>query len=260
MARALLEQLNNLKTSVTNLDASVESLINGEAQFRNEPSVESADEIRDLEGSVAENYHRILEYIQSVSKALDALPEHTGTEVDPNLPSREEVHQLMGRFFKGSIRRQSTGLPLNCGCNSHKIKHPQKGDFVCARYHNTCILMIVLEFKTDSCRLYDPTDIDGGIKWVELGMDDWTPLPTVIPERPTAKWEYSRGSQVLSLWRSDPHTEWTTEFYKALVLERPCDRSDFQSRGYLLDFGDGVTDVVPEQFIVAFPNGWDRNM
>jgi hypothetical protein len=115
--------------------------------------------------------------------------------------------------------------------------------------------MIVVQFQNEICSVFDPTDVDGDIKVIDLRKDEWTPLPTVIPEKPLKRWEHAKESTVLSLWPSGDG-EWTTEFYKATVKMQPCERPDNQERGYSLDFGDDSRAIVPEKFVVAFPDAW----
>ena len=251
----LIPQLSKLETDVTKLDGSILSLSQTEGRFRHSPSVQIADELERLENAIAEQYHETLDQIQTIFKTIDSLAGN-GSPLD-ELPRVEEVQSLIAQFFKGNhIQYQSGVISMNCGCHAHRMKRPKPGDFVCANYHGSSILMIVLKFVDKECFVYDPTDLSHGINVVKLGLEDWTPLPTIMPEKPMSKCEYSRGSKVLSLWRSDEESEWTTEFYKATVVERPCDRLSNQSRGYLLDFGDDCRDVVPERFVVAVPEGW----
>lgn len=252
----LIRHLSKLHTDITALDSLIGSLSESEIRFRQHPSVVAAEELETSENSVAERYREALDNVQSIHRLIEVmLSNKDRPQTTPELPTVPEVQALMTRFFKGThIRYQSGTVAVNCGCYAHKVKQPKSGDFVCAHCHDSWVLMIVLKFQGGECFAYDPTDVDAGIKVVKLEMDDWTPLPTIIPQQPAAKWEYSKGTKVLSLWRTDVH-EWTTEFYKATVVERPCDRAldDPASRGYLLDFGDDNQDVVPEQFVVTFP-------
>jgi hypothetical protein len=173
----------------------------------------------------------------------------------PSTLSRDEVQGMMNSFFKGGIKKRSAPIPTYCGCYAWRNPIAHYGHFVCANLRNSYILMIVVQFENDVCSVFDPTDVDDGIKIIELKKDEWTPLPTVIPEKPLKRWEHAKDSTVLSLWPNGD--EWTTEFYKATVRLQPCERPDHEERGYLLHFDSDVLPViVPEKFVVAFPDTW----
>lgn len=257
----LIQHLSKLQANLATLDTLVTSLSESEMRFRQHPSVVTAEELETSENSLAEGYRETLEDVNSIHRLIETmrLTERKPPAPTADLPTIQEVQTLMAQFFKGTlIRHQSGTIAVNCGCHADKMKQPKPGDFVCAHCHGSSILMIVLKFERQVCFVYDPTDIDNGIKVVKLNLDEWAPLPTIIPLNPSPKWEYSKGTKVLSLWRPDVHSEWTTEFYTATVIDRPCDRisDDPKSRGYLLDFGEGSRDIVPEQFVVTLPEGW----
>lgn len=114
--------------------------------------------------------------------------------------------------------------------------------------------MIVVQFENDVCSVFDPTDVDDGIKLIHLKKDEWTPLPTVIPEKPLERWEHGKETTVLLLWPNGG--ECTTEFYRATVEQQPCERANDGERGHSLDFGDGSPVIVPGKFVVACPEIW----
>lgn len=115
------------------------------------------------------------------------------------------------------------------------------------------ILMIVWKCDAENtCSVYDPTDIEAGIQIIEIDRKNVTPLPVIIPDKPLRRWEHAENAEVLSLWPNGD--DWTTEFYKARVVKRPCDRVDEPERGYELEFEKGAEHViVPEKFIAVFP-------
>jgi hypothetical protein len=75
--------------------------------------------------------------------------------------------------------------------------------------------------------------------------------------RPSERWEYAVGTRVLSLWRNKETAEWTTEFYRATVKLRPCDRAKEEERGYLLMFEEKAELVVPEKFVCPDDTQWN---
>jgi hypothetical protein len=45
------------------------------------------------------------------------------------------------------------------------------GHFVCAKIRTSFILIIVVQFENDVCSVFDPTDVDDGIKLIHLKKD-----------------------------------------------------------------------------------------
>lgn len=256
----LVQHLDFLQTDLNGLDASLESISNSEKRFWKNPSILEAEAVRTMGKKVDECYQTIIDDAQVICKIIDAIEveESARRRKSVVLPSIDEVPAQVGSFFRGNVKLQAGTLPINCGSHAYELKQPKGGDFVCAKLNESFILMIVLMLEREKCLVYDPTDIEDGVKVIELENSQWTPLPTVLPEVPIARWEHERGSSVLSLWRTDTQSEWTTEFYSATVVERPCDRvtTDEATRGYVLDFGDELTDIVPEQFVVECPVAW----
>jgi hypothetical protein len=108
---------------------------------------------------------------------------------------------------------------------------------------------------------YDPT----ALELAEFQFEEWTPLTTVIPDKPQQRWEFSQATTVLSLLPQSQSThvdgDWSMEFFPTKVVKRPCDRVGDDERGYLLNFGQKSDEwrdsfVVPEQFVVTYPDTW----
>jgi hypothetical protein len=209
---------------------------------------------RTIEQQYAETQQDVRDLLQLTERLQTQAQQPTTPSGGPSLPSREEVLAMMNSFFKGVIKKRNAPIPTYCGCYAWRNPVAQPGHFVCANLRNSYILMIVVQFENEICSVFDPTDVDDGIKIVELKKDEWTPLPTIIPEKPLKRWEHAKDSSVLSLWPNGD--EWTTEFYKAVVRLQPCERPDNEERGYSLDFGDDSPVIVPEKFVVAFPESW----
>jgi hypothetical protein len=209
---------------------------------------------RMIDQQYVETQQNVRELLQFTESLLTQSRETSLPSNGPTLPSREEVQSMMNGFFKSGIRKRSAPIPTFCGCYAWRNPVVHYGHFVCGNIRNSYILMIVVQFENESCSVFDPTDVDDGIKLMELRKDEWTPLPTVIPEKPLKRWEHGKDTTVLSLWPNGD--EWTTEFYKATVRLQPCERLENEERGYSLDFGDDSPVIVPEKFVVAFPEQW----
>jgi hypothetical protein len=63
----------------------------------------------------------------------------------------------------------------------------------------------------------------------------------------------------LSLWpNADGRGDWTTVFYKAIVRKQPNERPETEERGYELEFEGSKLVLVPEAFVVTFPDDWKK--
>ncbi|KAH0786955.1 hypothetical protein GPJ56_008953 [Histomonas meleagridis] len=111
--------------------------------------------------------------------------------------------------------------------------------------------------ETQICYAFDPSTYPK-FKIIPLKKNEWSPLPTIIPEHPSPRYEHPKGAKVLSLWMNQESNQWSSIFYTATVSKRPCDRykNDTEDRGYELTFFDGTTQVVPEKFIVSSKDKW----
>jgi hypothetical protein len=255
-----VKALRETRINIDSLNHSLKSMESREASIQ-QPTTDIQSrmaEIQRLHRTIDQQYSETQQGIRDLLQLTEALlaqvQQPPAPPGGPTFPTREDVQQMMNAFFKGGIKKRSAPIPTYCGCYAWKNHVVQSGHFVCANIRNSYILMIVVHFDNDVCSVFDPTDVDDGIKITDLKKDEWTPLPTVIPEKPLKRWEHGKETTVLSLWPNGE--EWTTEFYKATVRLQPCERPDHEERGYSLDFGDGSTVIVPEKFVVAFPDNW----
>jgi hypothetical protein len=256
-----LRKLTEARGNIDSLAHSIKSMEAREVSIQQHPTdIQSkVGEVQRLHRTIDQQYldtQQCIRDLLQLGETLLTQSQATSTPSGrPSLPSRDEVQAMMNTFFKGGIKKRIAPIPTYCGCYAWRNPVAHYGHFVCANLRNSYILMIVVQFENDVCSVFDPTDVDDGIKIIELKKDEWTPLPTVIPEKPLKRWEHAKESTVLSLWPNGE--EWTTEFYKATVKLQPCERPDHEERGYLLDFESDVSPViVPEKFVVAFPDGW----
>jgi hypothetical protein len=256
-----LRKLTDARRNIETLGHSIKSMESREVNIQQHPMELQSKiaEIQRLHRTIDQQYvdaqQSIRDLLQLAETVLTQSPAISTPTGRPAMPSRDEVQGMMNAFFKGGIKKRSAPIPTYCGCYAWRNPVAHYGHFVCANLRNSYILMIVVQFENDICSVFDPTDVDDGIKIMELKKDEWAPLPTVIPEKPLKRWEHAKDSTVLSLWPN--REEWTTEFYKATVRLQPCERPDHEERGYLLDFESAVSPViVPEKFVVAFPDSW----
>jgi len=267
---AFSNELKGAYDSVIELNNLIRSISTKEVSF-NTCSVDQkgtlAKEIDDIGNSILKGYEKSIDYFKNLRKSVDSLIQsQSSTQGNLSiLPTPIEVSNMLQFFFKTKIKTKSSPIPAHCGCYSHRISHLTTGSFVCVKKETRFILMIVHQHEDNICIVYDPTEIGNGIKLTEVAREECTPLPTVLPEKPLARWEHAKSTTVLSLWPQESDTsgeEWTTEFYKAIVKSRPCDHNDEteKQRGYDLHFEDDTGEDkehrVPEQFIVAIPDAW----
>ncbi|EAY20641.1 hypothetical protein TVAG_163370 [Trichomonas vaginalis G3] len=261
LKKELINKINEAYSSLSDVNTFIASLAKTEEAFF-ASIYPSTLEIQGLERSILDSYDNAQNKVRTLHTVLESLLKLDKSDTgEQNLPSHEEVQNLLTTFFKGKIKTKSAPLPMHCGCYSYKLKTPAPGSFVCHHSEKGNILMTVLSYKNNVCSVYDPTDIAAGINVIDLQENEWTPLPIVIPEKPISRWEYAKGADVLALWPNEgDELGWTTVFYPAKVCQRPYDQADDGSenfvRGYLLDFGEGSTSIVPEQFVVNYPDAW----
>lgn len=263
LKKDLVTKINEAYSSLSDLNTFIASLAKTEEAFFQSINP-STLEIQGLEKSILDSYDNAQNKVHTLFTVIESLIQIDRIDNgEQNLPTQEEVQNLLITFFKGKIKTKSAPLPPYCGCLSYKLKNPAPGSFICHHSDKGNILMTVLSFKNNILSVYDPTDIQSGINIIDLKDGEWVPLPIIIPEKPIARWEYAIGVDVLALWPNEgDELGWTTVFYPAKVRSRPYDQTDNGSdkfvRGYLLDFGEGNQSIVPEQFVVNYPEPWQK--
>lgn len=259
-----MNKVQSALNTVNEQNSFIQNLAKKEQQFLLEPIPHAIEDIQKYENHVDQNYDKALSTIADILKEIDsALKQNSSyaqTETAKPLPSRAEVDAMLYSFYKEKIKTKAAPIPTYCGCYANRCKTLSYGNFVCARYQNQYLLMIVHQADNDSVECINPKD-PSGVQVVRLPLDQITPLPRLIPEKPLARWEHARQANVLSLWPLD-NGEWTSTFFPAVVVDRPCDRQDANSpdnpRGYKLSFSDDQF-IVPEQFVVTFPDQWKND-
>ncbi|OHT12508.1 hypothetical protein TRFO_17536 [Tritrichomonas foetus] len=255
-------KLNQTFNSIDMVNQLIVAISTGETSFRQNQNLSKAEEIGRQINTASGHYKISLENVKSLINIVDELiakSNESNGSYTLSIPSAESVKDMLKSFFMGRIKTRSSPMPMNCGCYAFKVKNPKPNSFVCARYNDQFALMIVVSFVNQILKVIDPSDSEnGGQNVIELTNEDWTPLPTAIPDKPISRWEHSKDSLVLSLFKqTESDDSWTMSFYTAKVLQRPCDKTPDQGeRGYTLDFDNGIVQNVPEQFVVNLPDAW----
>lgn len=259
-----IKKLNALKVSIDQLDNDIKAIAVHELHFQpNKNDYQTnhvVNEIKKFNGLIVKQYETSIsnakDLLQFVNHMLqEANKEKLVTSSEQQIPTKAAIAAIMHDFFTSKIKTKAPPTPVYCGCYAFRNKIPKEGHFVCARIDGSFILMIVAHYADGICSVYDPTDENNEIKIIKLKNEDWTPLPTIIPERPIKRWEHPKDSTVLSLWPTQDGS-WTTVFYPATVKLQPCERAEAELRGYELDFGDNQLHIVPEKFVVTYPEQW----
>lgn len=252
---ASIDLINKLIKGVENLETS----------FRANKTSANADKlIRGVE-TLEAKYESSLTNVSQLIDMIDNMIKKSSPANDSiatSLPSPESVNDMVKNFFMEKIKTRPSPTPIFAGCYAYKNKNPKPNSFICARYNDFFPLMITLAYdqQTRILTLINATDVEvNGVQPIQLtSLDDWTPLPTIIPDKPIGRWEHSKNSEILSLYKQNERDDsWTNRFFKATVIKRPCDKSQEPGeRGYLLDFGENIQQNVPEQFVVNLPESW----
>jgi hypothetical protein len=250
-------------TTIRELNKCLQSLGQAEGSFRTGPSAPLADDLLRRDALVLTFYEKSIKAISTLLTNVESLSGQvaaTDGSGSVSLPTPDEARNKLTAFFlsKPQTRMPGQPLPVHAGCRAYLRRAVIPGQFICGRYRNVFTLMIVVSAQPDEfVTAYSPVEALNAVEPVQLEPAFWTPLPTVIPDKPQQRWEFVRDSQVLALWKRS-EDDWTTEFFEAKVVSRPCDRADEPVRGYLLEFKDLGTAVVPEHFVVAGPSAWKK--
>ena len=212
----------------------------------------------ELGSKIKDHYQIAIEGVNNLINLVDKLIGES-TESDPNsLPTLSEVRHLYDNFWDPKIKTKAAPIPVHCGCYANRNKQLNRGDFICGKYEDKFILLIVYKHHDDICEVFDPEKAlneNGEIHLFQLKVQEWVSLPTIVPEKPLARWEFAKNSKVLSLWKDN--AVWTTEFYVAEVISRPCDNAErLDNRCYLLRFDESNEIEVPEKYVVHLDPNW----
>lgn len=227
-------------------------------QFEN-----SGDHRKELQGKIDNLfgvfYHKLTAYQRLIENMRKPKPAEQPEENDlSKIPAREEAEERLAMYLEGEITKQCAPIPAYAGCRTaHILKtpgHPERlaKHFICVNINGSFLMRVLVQIGPDeSCIAFDPTSRDLALETYPSGQ--WTPLPLVIPDKPTKRWEHVEGTKILTAKKVDG--KWTTEFYKARVVEPPCNRTGESERGYKVEC-DGDVFVVPEKYVFQLPDEW----
>ncbi|OHT10211.1 hypothetical protein TRFO_20495 [Tritrichomonas foetus] len=255
---------NNTKNAIEYLNRNLKKLSESNCQLnQNSHGSQKKDTERIhhlIIGQFNKSFDEITQVIKITENLLNEANRNNSNSNENRLPSVKDVKENLKSFFIDKIKTKSSPIPTYCGCYAYKNRNIKEGSFICARIitdgKSHFYLYMTTKHENGFCEAFDPTadDLEKEIKVVQFKDDDWTPLPTIIPERPIKRWEHTKSSTVLSLFPEAG--EWTTEFYLAKVLAQPSERSDSDERGYELEFEDNSVHIVSEKFVVYYPPHW----
>lgn len=261
----IIPQVQNTKEKINHLNEQIRQTSEREAHLS---TAHDDNQIKEISRSHHLVFGCFLDSISNVDQLISIL-ENLRNEIiieqsksELQLPTTDKIRQMLKVFFEGSIKTRAAPIPTSCGCYAHRNKEMKEGNFICARIMASdnkphYYLYIVAKYANNICEAYDPEKADQEMNLISLKDEDWTPLPTFIPERPLKRWEFSKDTPVLSLFPELDY--WTTEFYQAKVLVLPSQRQNADVRGYELEFeGSSSRHVVPEKFIVTYSKQWQE--
>jgi hypothetical protein len=258
----LCRSMKDAVSLIGELNSNIQAIGRTESQLRTTPPgnipASLADDFQRRDAILVTLYEKSIKLITTILASVEGLTGPATGDGLYQLPSPAEAREKLNQFFMTKPLMRLKLLPAA----SRGKRGTRPGHFICARFRQTFSLMIVASITPELCIAYDPTNVS---RVAQLDPQSLTPLPTVLPEKPKIQMEFTQKAQVLSLWnRSGKVTDWSPEFFWATVVVRTSDREKEEIRGYLLDFGEvGAPEkrnqiVVPEQFIVAVPEGWSR--
>jgi SAGA-associated factor 29 len=158
--------------------------------------------------------------------------------------------RMVDYFMLRELPRRGMPYPPLCGALPQ-----EKGEilpllsFVASKIGADWVLCYIASCD-DTGYLICDAESDSSASSIHTGFNQVIPLPTSLPDRRCRAAEFPVKTRVLALW---PEKEsWTTVFYGATVTKPPSETGE----GYRLKF-DGaskVTTVVPEAYVIIFPN------
>lgn len=264
MNQKILPSIQMTKEKINQLNEQINQMYEHETHFSSNQDESQLKEISRIHHLIFGCFLESISNVDQVISILENLRNEAISEQSDKLqlPTTDKIKQMLKAFFEGNIKTRQAPIPMYCGCYAYKNKQMKEGNFICARIIASdnkphYYLYIVAKYANNICEAYDPEKADKEMNLISLKDEDWTPLPTVIPERPLKRWEHSIDTPVLSLF---PETDfWTTEFYQAKVLVLPSQRINADVRGYELEFdGSSSKHVVPEKFIVTYSKQWQE--
>ncbi|EAY23229.1 hypothetical protein TVAG_185350 [Trichomonas vaginalis G3] len=248
-----IDKLKETILAIHNLDIATKQAMNIEEQFNKQPTTTSATDCDNFYKKIDESFQQSIEHIiESISSVGSAIAQKkSNLSAEERLPQKFEVDALLFSFYFGKPKYVGSPIPTHCGCFAYKIKKLFPNMFICFKNNTNFMLMIIHNVNETSIDAYDPYDPNPTPQLVTLTSEQWTPLPVIIPMKPSKRWEFTRTEKVLAL----PHIEHSHIFYPATVIYTPADAQS-ETRGYTLDIEGYGQQVIPEQYVIKIPPSW----
>ena len=256
-------ELKNIYDKIDEINTLISGISRSEESLRQNKQLGTAEQLELSIERVKERYSESIRGVGRLINVADGLIQHYNARSGSNaeiLPSADSFRNSVKNFLIEGIKMKSAPIPQTCGCYSYKNTLMKPGMAICALHGDEFILAFVHQMSKEGNSMVALTPIGMGdaVRTIELRKGEWTPLPTMIPDKPIARWEFSVNANVLSLFKQnmDDDYSWTMNFYKATVIKRPCDKIDSGERGYLLSFGNDIQQNVPEKYVTHLSDAW----
>lgn len=162
----------------------------------------------------------------------------------------KKFSKLSIEYFSSQVILEDEPYSEDCG----NIKRPNHdlviGSFACLRKKKDDFILVMIAYPTDDNRwvVYDAAPTDGTIITYTAKPHMIFPMTTSLPSKLGTELELGVGDRVLSLWREDETSIWTTQFYYGTIIENPQQRG----QGYKIRFDeDQSEELVPEHFVIS---------
>ena len=250
-ADSILQELNSL----------LALSVNKEETFIRTPSQSLLTEIKDIRSTTLDQFEKSARSIDETLRLIEELIiQKSSNEIPQNslLFSKKEISHMVYQLFKTPIKTIGIPIPRDVGCNAYRKRKIERGEFVCAKVApNDFQLMIAIKQNGSNLLCVAPAN-ETAI--MEFSESEWTALPTLVPQKPSARHEFAKNAQVLALVAgSDEYVQ--TAFVPGVVVSKP---SDPQPEGFLETvYSIKIEDEsvwVPQKFVIKYPDNWKQNL
>ena len=260
-------KIKQTELAIQELNSLLGLVMKNEENFKKNPTLPLAKEIKKFTETTIEQFDKSINSIDQTLRQIEELilQKSSANTTDNQIFSKKEISHLLYNFFKSPIKTASYPLPSFTGCQASKRTNIQRGDFICVRVAPTEFrLMLAVQLNGSNLSCIAPDDSNDEPAVLELARSEWTPLPIVVPEKPSQRFEFARQANVLALIESnDGYIQ--TQFSPAIVISRPSDlqntpnaRNSNNETLYQVKTYDEVISFVPQKFVVIFNENWKK--
>lgn len=161
----------------------------------------------------------------------------------------KKFNQEISNYFTKEIRYENKPYSKTCGNNFRPNIDFEMGSFACfnRKKNDYILVMIAYPIEKNTWIVYD-AEPSSNISKYRAKPNMLFPMTTSLPLELRTDLEVKEGDHVLSLWREDEDSEWTTQFYGGEIIEVPEERG----KGYKIRYDEDQSElVVPERFIIS---------